>query len=50
MNPRTVTVTGNASYSAIFELDDDPFLYDLKLPTPDSGELDFLYTADIHVG
>lgn len=49
-NPRIITVTGNASYSAVFELDNDSFLYDLKLPMPESGEIDFLYTADIHVG
>jgi len=50
MNPRTITVTGVASYQAIFELDDDSFLYDLKIPMPDSGEIDFLYTSDIHEG
>ena len=47
VNPRTITVTDNATYTAVFQ-DEDKFEYDLKISMPDSQEFDFLYTSDIH--
>ena len=50
VNPRALLVMKDASYTATFVKDPDTFQYDVKIPMPSSGELDFLYTADIHVG
>lgn len=49
-NPRTIIVTEDKTYTAIFVVDTDTFQYDVKMGMPASGEVDFLYTADIHVG
>ena len=49
-NPRTIVVTEDKTYTAIFVVDTDTFQYDVKMGMPASGEVDFLYTADIHVG
>ena len=49
-NPRTIVVTEDKTYTAIFVVDTDTFQYDVKMGMPTSGEVDFLYTADIHVG
>lgn len=49
-NPRTIVVTEDKTYTAIFVVDTDTFQYDVKMGMPESGEVDFLYTADIHVG
>ena len=49
-NPRTIILTADITYTAVFVVETDTFKYDVKMAMPSSGEVDFLYTADIHCG
>ena len=49
-NPRTIILTADITYTAVFVVETDTFKYDVKMAMPSSGEADFLYTADIHCG
>lgn len=48
--PTIVECSGDKTYTATYIADTDTFNYDLKISMPASGEIDFLYTADIHCG